>query len=199
MGTAAQVSAEKSVSSGGSSGEDFGINNSLCVPLNHSAHTVLEIFFQWFKGHLAVPGIKRSAGIPQIQIFFRHFPSRPVKQRNLILQPVPVGILSPESIQNIMQLIYRGRNFQPQLVQPVFADPPVFGGKQFLVFGNIINISIQRRRRLEEPGILFHGLLNVGRILIDQVVQRDQAAVPPQFFHLSRIHISDNIGKLPGA
>ena len=115
---------------------------------------------------------------------------------------VAVHVVVAESLQGVLKLLQRGGQRQAQLVQPGLVDEQlVVGlGRQLGQAGQAVDVAVRRGERLA-VFLVLQQLADVGAVLLDHVLQRDQDALRGVFDH---VHVGEDalavegVGQLAG-
>lgn len=113
-------------------------------------------------------------------------------KRDFILNAVAIGILIPESDQNIFKLLRSLRHFLPYLFQPVRIDPElgiddILSG--FIAYRKAVDLSVRcdQTRRIIIPAVKKCG--DRRGIVFQIFIQRCQLFVIPRYIHISQNRI----------
>ena len=111
-------------------------------------------------------------------------------KRDLVRLSVAVRVLRLKRFQDLIEFVQRRRHLQPELIQPRLIDkridPAVAGTAEER---KRINVAVRCRNAFFCAGALCHFCLQIGAVLVDQIVERNEHALRAVLVDLIRRQI----------
>ena len=205
MRHAALIGAEELLAGTRFAGEDLLVDQALGIPLAHILDRILEALLGEGVHHLAIAfeEVHRGIGARRARTPQQHqaidLVGAGIEPGDLVLLAVAVGIAIAESLEHGVELVDVLRGLQAELVEPVLAHPPAARHGAIRHVGEEVDVAVGRGDRLGDLRVFLQEGLEVGCVLVDQLVQRLQRT-----FHAAADELvlqaiaADDVGQLAG-
>ena len=175
----------------------FHIDQPFCVPTVHLRHKILIFFRRINTEHLSVLIIPPGAHTRRQIIGGQKITEQPAgkinaAQRNLILDSIAVRILILKRGQNLIPVLNGLRLLQSKRIQPILAYKKCIGNHHVVHIlwrvRNGIDMSVRCSQQIFQFRVFIQNLLDIRRILTDQIIQRLDQSLLRQIIYSSIGH-----------